>query len=265
MAPPRAPGFLIVLLILAGAAGMLLLTAGAAAAAEPRALGSRASAAAWRWPLPAELVQAFTYSRARPFAAGARRGIDVAGRPGARVGAACAGRVTFAGRVPAGGRAVSVRCGALVATHLGLGWLAVRRGTVVAAGARLGALGAGGRLRLGARRAADRFGYVDPLRLLGDGPAAGPVPAVPLGRAPRAPARHRAPVPVRRPARLPQVAAPAAPGAPPARTPVVAWAGLVVLVAGVPIGGLVRRDRRRRARPRLARAPATSRPGSSRL
>ncbi|HEX2102944.1 MAG TPA: peptidoglycan DD-metalloendopeptidase family protein, partial [Solirubrobacteraceae bacterium] len=183
MPPPRAPGFLILLLVLAGAAGPLLLTAGAAAAsgAGPRA--------AWRWPLQGELAQRFAYTRAHAFAAGARRGIDIAGVAGARVGAACGGRVTFAGRVPSWGLGVSVRCGRLIATHLGLRVVAVRRAAAVAPGSRLGRLGAGGRLRLGARRAADRFGYVDPLRLLGDPPAGAPVPAVPLGRAPRD--RHR--------------------------------------------------------------------------
>jgi hypothetical protein len=265
MPPPRAPGFLVLLLILAGAAGLLLLTAGAAAAAPAPASDG------WRWPLRGEVVQRFAYSRAHAFAAGARRGIGVAGAPGARVGAACAGRVTFAGRLPAGGRGVTVRCGALLATHLGLGRVAVRRGATVLAGTRLGALGRSGTLRLGARRAADRFGYVDPLTLLGEAPGDGPVPAAPLGRAPQAPvapAARPAASPARAPVRVPSRAAhPAARPLPstPARIPPVAWAGLVVLAAGVPLGGLVHRDRRRRAGRALASDPSAPSPGWSRL
>src|SRR5688572_26295189 len=181
MSPSRAPGPLLLLLALGGAALVLLLRAAPAGAAE------RGLPGAWRWPLQGQIVHAFHYSRARPFAAGARRGVDLAGAPGARVGAACTGRVAFAGRVPSFGRGVTVRCGALVATHLGLGRVTARRGAVVAAGAGLGALDANGRLRLGARRAADRFGYVDPQALIGNAPAGGPSPVVPLGRAPRAP------------------------------------------------------------------------------
>jgi murein DD-endopeptidase MepM/ murein hydrolase activator NlpD len=245
MSPPRAPGLLILLFAIGAAALVLLLRPGPAGAAE------RGSPGVWRWPLRGEIVQAFHYSRTRPFAAGARRGIDVAGSPGARVGAACAGRVTFAGRVPSFGRGVTVRCGAVVATHLGLGRVAVRRGAAVAAGDRLGALGAVGRLRLGARRAADRFGYVDPQALLGDAPAGGPPPVAPLGRAPRAPLTPAARPWVRVPARpVPRPRPVAAPGervpAAPAPVPAAAWAGLVLVAAGLPLGGLVRRDRRRR-------------------
>jgi murein DD-endopeptidase MepM/ murein hydrolase activator NlpD len=209
-------------------------------------------------------VGGVTYARTHAFAAGARRGIDVAAAPGARVGAACGGRVTFAGRVPSGGRGVSVRCGGLVATHLGLGRLAVRRGAVVAPGSRLGELGAGGRLRLGAREAADRLAYVDPAALLGDEPGRGPA-RVPLGRAPRAPAVPAArPAPARVPVRAAD-RAPRVPRAAPARIPALAWAGLVALAAGLPLGGLVRRDRRRRARRAAAAVPATASPGRSRL
>jgi murein DD-endopeptidase MepM/ murein hydrolase activator NlpD len=244
MSPSRVPGPLLLLLALAGAALVLLLRAGPAGAAE------RASPGAWRWPVPGEIVHVFDYSRARPFAAGARRGIDLAGAPGTRVGAACTGRVAYAGRVPSFGRGVTVRCGGLVATHLGLGRVTVRRGAVVAAGAGLGALGAGGRLRLGARRAADRFGYVDPQALLGDAPAGGPSPVVPLGRAPRAPVAPAVRPAVRVPARPVPRPRPVAPGervsASPAPIPAAAWAGLVLLGAGLPLGGLVRRDRRRR-------------------
>src|SRR4051812_17929018 len=206
----------------------------------PRAAVAAASGR-WRWPVDARtLAGRFAYSPHRPFAVAQRRGIDIAVAPGAAVRSACSGRVSFAGPVPGGrGLGVSVRCGALVATHLGLASLAVRRGTRIAVGTRIGVVGAGGRLRLGARLRRSRFGYVDPLALLhDDGPAAAPQ----LGRAPRGP---RLPVPLRPAARPGPVAVPVAGHG--AHVPAAAWAGLVVLAAGVPLGGLVRRSRRRRA------------------
>jgi hypothetical protein len=266
---------------------LLLLPRPAGAAARER----------WRWPLHGDVVGAFHYTPRNAFAAGARRGIDIAASPGAAVRSACRGRVTFAGPVPGGrGLGVTVRCGDLVATHLGLGRVTVRRGAVVGAGRRLGLVGPAGRLRLGARRAAARFGYIDPLGLLGaDPPPAGREPAPgPFGRtpearrvAPRAPlvaprppsfapralghapralgrapgSLGRGPVPspveaarsahARRTAAPPRQAAPApAPSAGPAPSgagiPAVVWAGLVLLAAGVPLGGLVHRRRRGR-------------------
>jgi hypothetical protein len=278
------------------------------------ALAGPATAGSWRRPVAGEVVGAFHYSARRPFAAGWRRGIDIAARPGAVVHAACGGRVSFAGLLPGegAGRGVSVRCGALTATHLGLAGLAVRPGTMVAAGAPVGTLGPSGLLRLGARVTARRFGYVDPLRLLGrepwspptathrrrggrdprpapePAPAPGPGPAprphaVPAARAtaprpvptatpvlgpaprPRAVPVARAsaprPVPTQAPTLGPAPrphgipAAPSASHAPlPARgVPPVAWAGLGLLAAGLPLGGVVRRRARRR-RPLLSHA-----------
>jgi len=231
--PPPRPG--LALLLLPPALVLLALLLPRPAAAVPRAH--------WRWPVHGEVVGVFRYAPRHPFTAAQRRGIDVAAAPGAVVRSACRGRVTFAGPVPGRGFGVSVRCGAVVATHLGLARPAVRRGAVVAAGDRLGRLGRSGRMRLGARRAASRFGYVDPLALLAGGPdadppagPAGPGPApLPRGGPPRpAPAHDRRP----RPAARPADSAPAIPG--------LAWAGLVVLAAGVPLGGLVHRGRRRR-------------------
>jgi peptidase M23-like protein len=214
----------------------------------PRAAdGSVAPRERWRWPVPAHaLAGRFAYSPSRPFAAAQRRGIDIVAAPGATVRSACGGRVTFAGRVPGGrGLGVSVRCGTLVATHLGLGSVAVRRGARVAAGTRLGAVGPAGRVRLGARVAAARLGYVDPLGLLHDvRPPAAPV--APLGRAPRGP-RVAAPL---RPLPRPRPVAAARSGG--REVPAGAWAGLVVLAAGVPLGSLVRRSRRRRQLPAAA-------------
>jgi murein DD-endopeptidase MepM/ murein hydrolase activator NlpD len=221
----------------------------------PRAAAASPAPDRWRWPVfPREVLRGFRYAPRHPFAAAQRRGIDLAAAPGAPVRSACGGRVTFAGPVPGGrGLGVTVRCGALVATHLGLGRVAVRRGDRVAAGRRLGVVGPAGRLRLGARRGAERFAYVDPLGLLGDSaPPADPgVPPAPLGRAPRAP---RVPAPLRpAPRPRPRPVADARDGA---AIPSAAWVGLVVLAAGVPLGGLARRSRRRRARQVVAAAVA---------
>jgi hypothetical protein len=229
VSPPRA--FLLTLLLAAA------LMAGACAA-PPGALAS------WGWPVDGEFVAPFRYAARDPFAAGQRRGIAIAAPPGAVVRSACRGRVSFAGPVPGGERAVTVRCGALAATHLGLARLAVTAGTRVGAGTRLGVLGPGGRLRLGARATGRRFAYVDPLALLRVGrPHGGP--DVPLGRAPRGPAvapRVVPPPPVPSPPAPAPAAAPRRPAPPP-----VAWAGLVVVAAGLPLGGVVARSRRRRA------------------
>jgi murein DD-endopeptidase MepM/ murein hydrolase activator NlpD len=236
MPPPRTR--LLVLLVPIGLALALLALLLPRAAAGAGQVRER-----WRWPVPSHnLAGRFAYTPRHPFAAAQRRGIDIVAPRGATVRSACGGRVTFAGRVPGGrGLGVTVRCGGLVATHLGLGSVAVRRGARVAAGTRIGAVGPAGRLRLGARLVAARFGYVDPLGLLRDErpPAA---PAAPLGRAPRGPAVAAPPRPLAAP--LPRPVAVARPGR--AEVPVAAWAGLVVLAAGVPLGTIVRRSRRRR-------------------
>jgi murein DD-endopeptidase MepM/ murein hydrolase activator NlpD len=202
-----------------------------------------AGAGGWRWPLRGPVVGAFHVSPRAPFARGQRRGIDVSARPGAVVRAVCPGRVTFTGALPHRGLAVSVRCGALMATYLGLGRIATHTVSHVASGGALGTLGATGRLRLGARRASDRRGYVDPLLLLADG--ARPLPH--LGRAPRA--LRRRPLPPTRPA--PRPIAPATPPAPggsapaPDRLPWPVYPALALVASALPLGGLIHRRRRR--------------------
>jgi hypothetical protein len=199
--------------------------------------------ATWRWPLRGPVVGRFRLTQRAPYARGQRRGIDVAGPPGSDVRAACPGRVTFTGALPRLGLAVSVRCGALVATYLRLARVDVHRGVRVGPGARVGTLGPAGVLRLGARRAGDRRGYVDPLTLLRDAdpapPALGPAPRPRALRPPRA-ARPR-PLPAR-----PRFA-PAPERAAPGRLPLPAYPALALVATALPVGGLVHRSRRRRA------------------
>lgn len=217
--------------------------------------GGVAGAAGWRWPLRGPVIGAFHVSPDAPFARGQRRGIDLSAPSGAVVRAACPGRVSFAGALPRRGLAVSVRCGALVATYLGLGRLSVRAGLRVGRGEDLGALGPAGRLRLGARRAGDRRGYLDPRTVLADGHPAPPR----LGPAPRA----LRPV---RPAAWPAAFAPSPSPSPPPppdataarRLPWPAYPAVALVASALPVGGLVRRRRRRRAARGavLARAPS---------
>jgi hypothetical protein len=187
--------------------------------------------AAWRWPLRGEVRRPFAVNAARPYDAGQHRGVDLAARPGSVVRSACAGRVRFAGRIASSGGVVSVRCGALVATYLELGAVHAVRGRRVGAGAGLGVVGPAAHLHLGAREAHSGR-YVDPLTLLRTprGPTLGPAPdVVPPPRRPGTPAPRIAPVPA-------QV---------PAHVPVVAWAGLGLVAAGLPVGGLLARHRSR--------------------
>src|SRR3954452_20119074 len=130
--------------------------------------GAAPARAEWTRPVPGAVTVTgrFFYSRARPFAARARRGADLRAAPDAPVRAPCSGRVSFAGGVPGFGLGVSVRCGGLVAAVLRLSAIGARRGAVVLAGERVGTAGAVGAVRLGARRAGDRLGYRDPVALL---------------------------------------------------------------------------------------------------
>lgn len=196
-------------------------------------LSAPASApASWRRPVDGPVLRAFLV-RGDPYARGQHRGVDLGAPVGATVRSACTGRVTFAGRVPGGGRTVSVRCGGVVATYQQLGTVTARAGGSIGAGAVLGTIGRSidprtpsAHLHLGARAAATGR-YLDPLSLLGDArPALPPIAlgergrprSAPLGPAPEpalpkpAPA---APRPV--PALAPRVSLRPAPGPAPAR------------------------------------------------
>jgi murein DD-endopeptidase MepM/ murein hydrolase activator NlpD len=240
---------------------LLLVPDGLAHAATPAAVTPAARRGTWRWPLRGRVVGRFRLTPRAPYARGQRRGIDVAAPPGSEVRAACAGRVTFTGALPRLGLAVSVRCGALVATYLRLARVAVRRGAAVWPGLRLGTLGPAGLLRLGARRAADRRGYVDPLTLLRDAgpspPALGPAPRGrrPRGSRPLRPAPRLAPL---RPAPRPL---PPPAHAEPHRLPWPAYPALALIATALPVGGLMHRRRRRS---RVSVAPRVSTPSASR-
>ena len=205
----------------------------------------------WVAPVEGGVAREFDFDRSAAFAGGAHRGVDLAARRGEVVRAPCSGRVTHAGPVPGHARGVTVRCGALVATVLDLKRTGVVRGAGVRRGNAIGAA-AGATVHLGARLATDRHGYRDPLALLA--PTAPLPPAGPRGRMPREVPPPPAPAPPATPAprRVPS------PADPPGRLPLVAWAGLALLAAGLPAGALWRRARARSAgrdllAPRVAR------------
>ena len=242
-------------------------------------------------PVDGSVLRGFDVGR-DPYAGGSHRGVDLAAARGSPVRSACAGRVSFAGRVPRGGRTLSVRCGAIVATYQQLGSFAVRAGEVVARGARVATVGTSSdppqrrpHVHLGARDLATGR-YLDPLDLLGSASPALPLAppatrapprAAPLGPAPRAtprPAPAR-PTPVS-PRTAPARPVAAAPSGAPLRTgpvpaaprsvlvhtgspgfqpgvPWLAWAGLACFGLGLPIGGFVRLRRRRSATSHYAR------------
>lgn len=226
----------------------------------------------WRWPVRGAVISPF-HTGSDPFAAGQHRGIDIAAPAGTPVLSACSGQVSFAGYAGSSGRTVSIRCGGLTATYLHLGSVAVRRGQELVAGGGLGSVGTSGRARassphlhLGARWTDRRWGYVDPLSLLGDPPPiAGPplLPATrrapgPLGPAPRRLAPRVVAMPRTMPVVIPRASGARATQralAPPIRVPWPAWAGLGLAAAALPTG-LVRRGRCLRAARGLRRLDA---------
>ncbi|MCX6370674.1 MAG: M23 family metallopeptidase, partial [Solirubrobacterales bacterium] len=138
----------------------------------------------WQWPLARhQLSERFDFDRSDPYRAGARRGITLSGQPGAKVRAVCSGVVSFAGPLPDGRRGVTLRCGGLAATELGLQQSEVSGGETVIAGQPLGSLGPGALLSVGARLMDERNGYRDPLALLAAPPTSLPLaPLAPRGR-----------------------------------------------------------------------------------
>jgi hypothetical protein len=227
-----------------------------------------AGAEAWTWPARGPVIGRFAYARANPFAAGQRRGIDIAAPRGTPVVAACGGRVRFAGPIGTSGRTVSTACGAYVVSYLHLDEIATRHGAQVHAGDPIGTVGTTGRrhearphVSFGVRRASDRWGYVDPLRLLprerGVPPDLAPLPR---RRLPRDTLLGRAPAPAHRPAAAPARGSGLIGGAAdvdPHGLWVPAGVVVVLLAAGAPLATL--RVRRARRRP-IPRAEAAARP-----
>ena len=203
---------------------------------------------AWTPPVSAEPTKLF-HLGPNPFLRGQHRGVDFAG-DGARVRAACAGRVVFAGQV-AGEGTVSVRCGRWRVSYAPLTRIAVREGERIGAGARLGRSVRG--LHFGVRREGQRFGYVDPLRFLDAGRRAPPL----LWRQPEGRLRPPSTDGLRAPTRIaPRARAPALSRAPsahpravsrPAATlaPWPVWLGLTLLLTGLVGAGRLRLPYRR--------------------
>jgi peptidase M23-like protein len=253
---------------------LLLALTCAAVSAGPAVADAR-----WRAPVPGSVVASFSFA-APAYGAGWHRGVDLAAPPAAPVRAACGGVVAAAGRLPQGGRFVTLRCGPWRVTHLPLAAVAVRPGARVAAGAPLGAVGTSGRhhgLHLGVRRAGRAQGYVDPLRFLRGAsespppglvgaprgrrrtgpPAADPLPAPPAADpllAPSPAARVRPALVPARPVAASSRPAAASPRAALAPWPV--WAGLALVLAGAASGSARPSRRRRRPSPGAAEPAA---------
>jgi hypothetical protein len=187
-----------------------------------------AHAGSWQRPVEGPVLRAFTLG-ADPYARGQHRGMDLGAPPGSQVRSACAGRVGFAGRVPGGGRTVSVHCGAMIATYQQLGTIVVRVGQRIAPAAPVGLIGRSSdprtrrpHLHLGARQAATGR-YVDPLTLLRGAPPVAPLLPPAGSTRPRFALPRREPVPtLPRPAPLGPAPVPALRPAPLGPAPVPA-------------------------------------------
>lgn len=244
----------------------------------PAGLAATATSAAarqWIRPVDGTVVRGFSVGTDR-YAAGQHRGVDLAAAPGSRVLAVCGGRVSFAGRVPGGGRTVSLRCGSLIATYQQLGSVIVERGEVVMAGRRIGRSGHARptpHVHLGARVAATGE-YRDPLAFFADGPGGPVVPVPVLRRAPPAGpapvarplrpgrARVRAPAPLELPAERRAPAITPAPQGAAGRLPWPVWLGLALVALGLPLGGGLVVVRLRRPSLELSRTGRRSSTGS---
>lgn len=173
-------------------------------------------AQAWTWPIDGLVLRPFVFG-SDPYADGQHRGIDVGGALGESVRAPAPGVVSFAGSVPSGGRALTIRTAdGYSVTLLQLGSIAVQRGEEVAEGARVGAVGESAdavtrepHVHLGVRRTAEEEGYLDPLgflpgrtRVVVPAPAPAPAPA-PVQPQPAPPVQR-----VEEPAQRPAAAAP---------------------------------------------------------
>ena len=65
-------------------------------------------ARAWTWPAGGDVLGAFVFDSAHPYAAGQHRGIDIGAAPGEPILAPAAGSISFAGTVPGGGPTLTI-------------------------------------------------------------------------------------------------------------------------------------------------------------
>jgi hypothetical protein len=130
-------------------------------------------AAAWTWPVDGPVLRPFVFGD-DPYLGGQHRGLDVGGGVGDRVRAPAGGRVSFAGTVPGGGRAITIQTDrGWSVTLLQLGSMLVSRGAQVGEGDAVATIGPSSdpatpapHVHLGIRRTDEQHGYVDPLLLL---------------------------------------------------------------------------------------------------
>lgn len=161
-----------------------------------QATSAGAQAGDWPWPVLGAVITPYRNGSDR-YAAGQHRGIDIAAPVGEPVLAIVDGQVSFSGKLPDGGLAVTVRSAdrRWLISGLHLSRLSIARGAHVRKGQQLGLVGTSGRrsttdphLHLSVRRAANRA-YVDPLTLLG----AAHLPARESSTGPTVEALERAP------------------------------------------------------------------------
>ena len=175
------------------------------------------AAHAWAWPAAGPVLRPFSLG-ADTYAAGQHRGVDIGAGLGSAVLAPAAGTVSFVGSIPRGGHTVTIQTAdGYAVTLLQLGSTSVLRGSVVAEGDIVGAVGESAdevtsapHVHLGVRVATDPDGYVDPLGLLpalAPPPVPAPPPPVPEPQPPTPPVV----VPAPEPAAAAPVVEPAAP------------------------------------------------------
>jgi peptidase M23-like protein len=230
----------------------MLLAAGATAAlalAAPPAC----TAAEWAWPVRGRVITSYSNDNTHPYAGGMHRGIDIGAPVGTRVGAAGAGRVTYAGALGTSGLVVAVETSdrRYATSYLHLSRIAVAKGDEVGAGQELGEVGTSGRpasrephLHFGVRLAGRKHFYVDPLTLLPSVNAGRPgaqalsAPAPERVRAQAAPVRVRA-----RPALRPVPAGPALAPVPAGPRAIRAPATIPARAAAAPVPHTTHRPR----------------------
>jgi hypothetical protein len=233
------------------------------------ALVAAPAAAGWTWPVAGPVLRPFSLGP-DPYAGGQHRGIDIGAEVGATVVAPVSGTVSFAGFVPAGGRAVTIETAdGHAVTLLQLASATVARDEAVAEGATVGVVGESvdaatttPHVHLGVRAAADPEGYVDPLGFLpqaAPAPVTLPAPAPVPGPVPAPPAATPTPVAApAQPAGTPPAAVVPEPASPAEQAPAAVGAEIPAQRPSVvPTVGASPRARRPRTAPEPAASPRT--------